>query len=75
MISLGASVSRLPQEAADDAAYVILAAAGLFYIGVEASWFTRETKRGAVVGLLWALAAFASSAAVLALAVLLFSGA
>ena len=75
MLSIGASVSRLPQAKADDAAYVILAAAGLFYIGVEASWFTRETQRGAVVGWLWTLAAFASSAAALALAVLLFSGA
>jgi hypothetical protein len=75
MLSIGASVSRLPQTAADQAAYAILAAAALFYLVVEAQWFTRETGRGPVVGLLWAVAAFVTSVAVLTAAVLLFSGA
>jgi hypothetical protein len=45
-----------------------------FYLGVEATWFTREAKRGPVVGTLWAAAVFAFSAIVLTGVALLFSG-
>jgi hypothetical protein len=75
LCSIAETVSRLPQRAADVSAAVFLAIAAAFYIAVEAAWFTRELKRGPVVGTLWALAVFAVSALVLAVTVLLFAGA
>jgi hypothetical protein len=74
LCSVASSVSRLPQDAADKGADVMLAAAAVFYIGVEATWFSREAKRGALMGGLWAIAAFALSALVLALMTVLFTG-
>jgi hypothetical protein len=74
LCSIASSVSRLPQGAADRAADVMLAAAAVCYIGVEAAWFAREAKRGPVIGGLWAIAAFAVSAFVLAAMTLLLAG-
>lgn len=72
--SVAESISRLPQVTADMAADLLFALAIAFYIGVEASWFSRETKRGTFAGLAWALGAFAISVAVLGVAVLAFAG-
>ena len=74
LCSIASTVSRLQGSTADLAADVMLSAAAVFYIGVETRWFSTEAKRGLVIGGLWALAAFAVSAAVLAVMVLLFSG-
>jgi hypothetical protein len=74
LCSIAETVSRLPQRAADFSAVVLLIAAALLYIRVEATWFTREAKRGAVFSTLWALAAFVMSALVLAVTALLFAG-
>jgi len=75
LCSIASSVSRLPQDAADKGADAMLVAAAVFYISVEATWFSREAKRGPVVGGLWAIAAFAVSALVLGVMALLFTGA
>jgi hypothetical protein len=48
--------------------------AAIFYIAVEATWFTREVKRGLASGIFWAIAAFGTSALVLVIAALVFSG-
>jgi hypothetical protein len=74
LFSIGESVSRLPQRAADVTAGALLAAAALFYIIVEAAWFSREAGRRPANGVAFALVAFAASATVLAGAVLLFKG-
>ena len=71
---MASSVSRLPQDTADKTADVMLAAAAVCYIGVEAAWFSREAKRGPVIGGVWAILAFAVSALVLAAMGLLFAG-
>ena len=75
LCSMAETMSRLPKVSWDFTADALLAAAALFYVGVEAGWFTRESKRGPVFGLLWALANFTISAFVLAVAILLFAGA
>jgi hypothetical protein len=75
LCSTAESVSRLPSKTADAAAQVMLVVAALFYLGVEAAWFTREGGRGSLNGALWALAALSVSALVLAAALLLFAGA
>lgn len=73
LCSIAETLTRLPPAANIPAAIVFLAASA-FYIVVEAVWFARESKRGMAVGLLWALAAFAMSALVLATTALLFAG-
>jgi hypothetical protein len=72
--SVAEALTRLPQPAANVPAGLLFAAAAAFYVGVEASWFAREAKRGPVVGTLWALAAFGISLLVLAATILLFTG-
>lgn len=74
LCSIAETLTRLPQPAANIPAAVLFAAAGAFYIGVEAVWFERESKRGALVGFFWALTAFAMSAVVLVGTALLFAG-
>ena len=74
LCSIGEALTRLPQRAGDIAGVLVLVVAGCFYIGVEANWFTREIKHRRVKGILWALATFAMSVAVLGAAVLLFAG-
>jgi hypothetical protein len=75
LCSIAETLSRLPQRAWDVSAAILLAVAAAFYVGAEAAWFTRETKRGWVRGTLWALGVFAVSALVLTATVLLFAGA
>ena len=72
--SMGETLTRLPQTSADIPAGLLFAAATLFYIGVEASWFARESKRGLAAGIAWATATLAISVVVVAAAILLFSG-
>lgn len=74
LCSIAETLTRLPQPAANIPAAILFAAASAFYIGVEAVWFARESKRGTLVGILWALSSYAMSALVLALTALLFAG-
>ncbi len=64
-----------PSPTANIPAGILFAIAAIFYVGVEAVWFTREAKRGRLLGLLWALLVFAMNAIVLAVTVVLFAGA
>lgn len=73
LCSVAATLTRLPR-AANIPAAILLVAAVCFYIGVEAAWFTREAKRGPLIGALWAMAIFALSAIVLAATAALFAG-
>lgn len=72
LCSIAETVTRLPNPAANIPAALMFATAALFYLGVEASWFSREAKRGWLAAILWAVAALAMSLVVLAAAVLLF---
>lgn len=74
LMSAGETLTRLPQSAANVPAAVLFVVAALFYLGVEATWFADQTKRGLLTGALWAIAAFFSSALVVAGMTLLFSG-
>jgi hypothetical protein len=74
LCSVAETITQLPQPAANIPAGLLFAAATLFYIGVETSWFAREAKRGRGFAALWAVAALAISVIVLAGTVLLFSG-
>jgi len=74
LCSVAATLTRLPQPAADIPAGLLFAAASAFYVGVEAVWFTREAKRGPVIGILWAVAVFGLSVLVLAAIIWLFAG-
>lgn len=75
LCSVAETVSRLPQRASDIAADALFVAAALFYVGVEAAWFSQEAKREPVFGFLWALASFTISALVLTVTIVLFAGA
>jgi hypothetical protein len=74
LCSVAAVITRLPQPAANIPAAMLFAVAAIFYIAVEVTWFTREVKRGLASGIIWAVAAFATSAFVLVIAAVLFSG-
>jgi hypothetical protein len=74
LFSIAEALTRLPQPAANIPAALIVMAATIFYVGVEASWFAQEAKRPALQGVLWALSAFAMSVLVLSVTVLLFTG-
>ncbi|MEO8455625.1 MAG: hypothetical protein ABI454_10725 [Sphingomicrobium sp.] len=74
LCSIAATITRLPQPAANIPAAIIFAAAALFYIVVEASWFVHEARRRPFVGVLWAFAVFAMSVLVVGGVVLLFAG-
>ena len=71
--SIAATLTRLPESANIPAAILFVVAIG-FYLGVEAAWFKQETKRGALVGSLWAVAVLVCSGLVLAATALLFAG-
>lgn len=73
MCSIAATITRLPQ-AANLPAAILFVSAVCFYLGVEATWFAREAKRGSVVGFLWAVAVFAMSTLVLTATAFLFAG-
>jgi hypothetical protein len=74
LCSIAATITRLPQRAANIPAAIIFAAAVLFFIIVEASWFVHEARQRPLVGVLWALAGFAMSVLVVGGIVLLFAG-
>jgi hypothetical protein len=74
LCSIAATITRLPQRAANIPAAIIFAAAVLFFITVEASWFVHEARQRPLVGVLWALAGFAMSVLVVGGIVLLFAG-
>lgn len=75
LCSIAETLTRLPSPKANIPAGMLFALAAIFYVGVEASWFTREAKRGRLLGILWALSVFAMTVIVLAVTVLLFAGA
>ena len=75
LCSIAETLTRLPSPKANIPAAMLFALAAIFYVGVEASWFTREAKRGHLLGILWALSVFAMTVIVLAVTVLLFTGA
>ena len=72
--SIAETLTRLPATAANVPAALLFACAGGFYVAVEASWFSRESKRGIVAGIAWAAATFAISLLVVGGTILLFSG-
>ena len=74
LCSLAETLTRLPQPEANIPAALLFAAAGAFYIWVEAKWFAQESGRSATAALVWALGAFILSALAMAVAILLFSG-
>lgn len=73
LCSVGETLTRLPNPAANIPAAILFAAATVFYVGAEATWFIRESKRGPAMGLAWAAIAFVISLAILAVTLLLFS--
>jgi hypothetical protein len=74
LCSIAETLTRLPQTAANIPAAILFAAAAIFYVGVEGSWFTHEAKRSRGVGMAWAVASLLMSAIALAALILLFRG-
>lgn len=74
MCSIAEALTRLPLPAANIPAGILLLAAAIFYIAVEATWFGRESQRGLLSGLLWASVTLVISIVVLAATLFLFSG-
>lgn len=72
--SIGETLTRLPETSANTPAAILFVVAMVFYVGVEASWFARESKRGMLVGVAWAAATLGISLLVVAATILLFSG-
>jgi hypothetical protein len=72
--SLAGTLAHVESDAAALSAIALLLAATVFYLAVEASWFTRELKRGRLVGAACALAVLAISALLLAVTAALFAG-
>jgi hypothetical protein len=74
LCSVAEALTRLPQPVTTIEATILFTIAGVFYIGVEAAWFTREAKRGSLVGTLYGVAIFLLSAFALVGAAVAFSG-
>jgi len=74
LFSIGATLTRLPQAAANLPAGVLFVAASLFFIAVEAAWFAWESNRSKAVGIAWAIAAFAMCLLALGTIIVLFAG-
>lgn len=74
LFSIAETLTRLPETAANVPAAILFFAGTTFYIATEAAWFAREAKKSRMLGLLWAIAAFAISLLVLAATAVLFSG-
>ena len=74
LFSTAATITRLPQTAANIPATFLFVAAALFYVTVEAAWFVWEAKRSKSVGIAWALASFLLCSLALGATILLFSG-
>ena len=73
--SIAETLTRLPQDAANIPAAALFTVGGLFYVGIETSWFRQESRRSLTVSLLWALVTLVLSVLALALMILLFRGA
>jgi len=74
LCSVAETVTRLTARYADIAGFALFAIAGLFYVAVEAQWFSNETGRSHRIGIAWAFAALTISALVVGGTALLFSG-
>lgn len=74
LFSTAATLTRLPEPAANIPAGLLFIAASVFYMAVEAAWFVYETKGRPLAGMLWAFAAFALCLLALGATVLLFAG-
>jgi hypothetical protein len=74
LFSVAATLTRLPEPAANIPASLLFIAASVFYVAVEAAWFVHETTRPLLTGVLWAFAAFALCLLALGTTVLLFAG-
>lgn len=72
--SIAATISRLPEPAANIPAALLFIAAFAFYMTAEAAWFAHETKRPIITSILWAIGALALSLLALVAIVWLFSG-
>ena len=73
LCSMAETLTRLPSPTANIPATILFVVAAIFYIGIEAAWFDRESKRGISSGLLWAAASFVFSIGLLGATLLLFS--
>lgn len=73
LCGLAETLTRLPSSAANIPAAILFAIAAVFYIGIEATWFDRESRRGLRTSLLWAGTSFVVSIGLLAATLLLFS--
>lgn len=71
--SIGSTISRLPDPAANIPAALLIAAACIFYVVVEAAWFADEAKKRPAAGALWAVGALLLSLLALVVITLLFS--
>jgi len=74
LFSIGATLTRLPQPAANIPATILFIAASIFYVAVEAAWFVWEAKRSTVAAIAWAISAFILCTLALNAVVLLFAG-
>jgi hypothetical protein len=74
LFSVGATITRLPETAANIPAGFLFIASALFYLIVESAWFAYEAKRGALVSVAWALASFFLCSLGLGTTLLLFAG-
>ena len=73
LCSIAETLTRLPSPTANIPATILFVLAAVFYIGIEATWFDRESKRGLFTGLLWAMLSFVFSMSLLAATLLLVS--
>jgi hypothetical protein len=74
LCSIAETITRLPQPAANIPAAIIFAVAGIWFVAVEANWFSREASRSHRLGLLWAIAALLMAVLVIGGVTLLFAG-
>lgn len=74
LCSIAETLTRLPEEAANLPAAIVFIVAGIFYVGVEASWFAHESKRSRSAGTAWAFASLLMSGIALGALILLFRG-
>ena len=74
LFSIGETLTRLPQPAANIPAGILFIVAASFYVAVEAAWFVWEAKRSRSAGIAWALGSLLLCSLALGASVLLFSG-
>jgi hypothetical protein len=73
LCSLAETLTRLPDPEANPPAAMMFAAAIVFYIAVEAAWFTREANRSVAASIARAVTALLLSMLALATGLLLFA--